>query len=62
MEVIYVNIENIKVNQSKKQDCVMVLGYFDGVHLGHQEVISTAKNIAQKISLNYLYYHLDRLH
>ena len=24
-------------------DTVMALGYFDGVHLGHEEVISTAK-------------------
>lgn len=28
--------------------CVMALGTFDGVHLGHQKVIAAAKQIAQK--------------
>lgn len=27
---------------------VMALGYFDGVHLGHQQVILTAKNTAAR--------------
>ncbi|PKR87100.1 bifunctional riboflavin kinase/FAD synthetase [Heyndrickxia camelliae] len=27
---------------------VMALGYFDGIHLGHQKVILTAKNIAEE--------------
>lgn len=29
-------------------DCVLVLGFFDGVHRGHQEVIKTGKKIAQE--------------
>ncbi|MFX3624304.1 MAG: adenylyltransferase/cytidyltransferase family protein [Ectobacillus sp.] len=29
------------------EPCVMALGYFDGVHLGHQEVIQKAKQIAK---------------
>lgn len=31
-----------------RKPCVMALGYFDGVHLGHRKVISTAKEIAQQ--------------
>lgn len=48
MEVIYVNTESIIKKQLNKKNCVMVLGYFDGVHLGHQEVIFSAKKIAQE--------------
>ncbi|NEU35888.1 adenylyltransferase/cytidyltransferase family protein, partial [bacterium LRH843] len=29
----------------------MALGYFDGVHLGHQKVIGTAKQIAEEKGL-----------
>lgn len=31
--------------------CVMALGYFDGVHLGHQQVIKTAREEATKRGL-----------
>lgn len=31
-----------------KDDVVLALGFFDGVHRGHKEVISTAKNIAEE--------------
>ncbi|GCF92763.1 riboflavin biosynthesis protein [Enterococcus florum] len=33
------------------EEVVMVLGFFDGVHKGHQEVIQTGKRIAQKREL-----------
>lgn len=36
------------LNRQSLQDVVVALGYFDGVHLGHQKVIETAKKIAQK--------------
>ena len=52
MEVIYVNTESIMKNRLNKRDCVMELGYFDGVHLGHQELIFSAMKIAQKNKLN----------
>ncbi|MBN1803933.1 MAG: bifunctional riboflavin kinase/FAD synthetase [Sedimentisphaerales bacterium] len=29
-----------------KEGCVLTIGNFDGVHLGHQEIISTAKKLA----------------
>jgi riboflavin kinase/FMN adenylyltransferase len=35
----------ISINQQANQ--VIVLGFFDGLHLGHQQVINTAKKIAQ---------------
>ncbi|AUZ38717.1 MULTISPECIES: bifunctional riboflavin kinase/FAD synthetase [Bacillus] len=38
----------IKEKQAKS---VMALGYFDGVHLGHQKVIGTAKQIAEEKGL-----------
>ncbi|MEG7334088.1 bifunctional riboflavin kinase/FAD synthetase [Bacillus sp. 0102A] len=38
----------IKEEQAKS---VMALGYFDGVHLGHQKVIGTAKQIAEEKGL-----------
>ncbi|MFP7232320.1 bifunctional riboflavin kinase/FAD synthetase [Bacillus subtilis] len=38
----------IKGEQAKS---VMALGYFDGVHLGHQKVIGTAKQIAEEKGL-----------
>ena len=42
MKVIYVNTENLYAYQQKAQPVSMALGYFDGVHLGHQKVIQTA--------------------
>jgi riboflavin kinase / FMN adenylyltransferase len=30
------------------EPCVMAMGFFDGVHVGHQHVINTAKQIAEK--------------
>lgn len=31
-----------------KEDCVLTIGNFDGVHLGHREIISTAKKLADE--------------
>ena len=33
--------------QENSPSCVLALGFFDGVHLGHQKIISTAKKIAK---------------
>ncbi|GKU82518.1 riboflavin biosynthesis protein RibF [Niallia sp. NCCP-28] len=47
MEVVRINNpENFKNNNFPS--LVMALGYFDGVHLGHQKVIGKAKEIAEK--------------
>jgi riboflavin kinase / FMN adenylyltransferase len=32
----------------KSEPCVMAMGFFDGVHIAHQQVIQEAKNIAKK--------------
>jgi len=37
-----------QLNKSDLLPTVMALGYFDGIHLGHQKVINTAKQIAKE--------------
>ena len=37
------------VNHSSRSDCVVALGCFDGVHIGHAKVISTAREIADHL-------------
>ncbi|EOI01867.1 riboflavin biosynthesis protein RibF [Enterococcus moraviensis ATCC BAA-383] len=39
------------IEQIPSDDVVMVLGFFDGVHRGHQKVIETGKNIAREKGL-----------
>ncbi|MBU8906967.1 bifunctional riboflavin kinase/FAD synthetase [Desertibacillus haloalkaliphilus] len=51
METVYIS----HPHQIKKDDLkptVMALGFFDGVHLGHQQVITTAKTIAKNKGYN----------
>ena len=42
METIYLNPENLADYQQKAKPSVMALGFFDGIHNGHREVIKTA--------------------
>jgi riboflavin kinase/FMN adenylyltransferase len=51
MEVIYLDkLEAvIKLNP---EPAVMALGYFDGLHIGHQKVIRTAINLAKESEIN----------
>jgi riboflavin kinase/FMN adenylyltransferase len=42
METVYLNRGNLAEWQQKAKSNVMALGFFDGVHLGHQEVIRNA--------------------
>lgn len=51
MEVIYVNKSNRHTFLSDNEPCVIALGFFDGVHLGHQQVIKEAKNLADEKQL-----------
>lgn len=44
----YNNLMQIFTELNKNPDLSLALGYFDGVHLGHQKVISTAVNYAHK--------------
>lgn len=36
------------LNKAEIEPTVMALGYFDGIHLGHQRVIRTAKKVAEE--------------
>ncbi|MFJ5760937.1 adenylyltransferase/cytidyltransferase family protein [Neobacillus sp. NPDC093182] len=48
METIYINRDNLADWQGKADACVIALGFFDGLHYGHREVIKTALRKAQE--------------
>ena len=48
MKTIYLNSNNLGDFQKKANSNVMALGFFDGVHKGHLEVINTAKTKAME--------------
>lgn len=48
MDTIYLH-HPIEAKTLKHRPTVMALGYFDGVHTGHQKVMITAKKIATKL-------------
>ncbi|MDN3953958.1 bifunctional riboflavin kinase/FAD synthetase [Sporolactobacillus laevolacticus] len=50
MERVYLD-EQPFIDQMDSQEKVIALGYFDGVHLGHQKVIQTAVSIAKEKGL-----------
>ncbi|MDQ0973366.1 riboflavin kinase/FMN adenylyltransferase [Neobacillus niacini] len=52
MKVIYVNANNLQEIRQSSPNVAMALGYFDGVHLGHQKVIQTAKEKAKAQNLS----------
>lgn len=47
MKVILVNELNLSTVQANCCACVMALGFFDGIHKGHQRVIEQAKELAK---------------
>lgn len=51
LKVIQLTSSNREFNLYEANPCVMALGFFDGVHLGHQEVINKAKAAAVKRNL-----------
>jgi len=51
LEIIHVNNFNRESYLAQVEPCVIALGFFDGVHLGHQQVISTAKRVADEKEL-----------
>ncbi|WP_397538443.1 cytidyltransferase [Rummeliibacillus pycnus] len=51
MEIIEFNAElNVKKYRAKNP-CVLALGFFDGVHNGHRELLEVARSIAKEKSL-----------
>ena len=42
METIFINAQHLPSIHKQPTPCVMALGYYDGVHLGHQHVIQKA--------------------
>ena len=48
METIHLNRENLTHWQQKAKSTVMALGFFDGLHHGHCEVIKTALQKAKE--------------
>jgi len=48
METIFLNRENLAAWQEKARPSVMALGFFDGLHNGHCEVIKTALRKAKE--------------
>ncbi|SMQ86686.1 riboflavin kinase / FMN adenylyltransferase [Bacillus sp. OV166] len=51
MKVIYVNKSNRHTFLAENEPTVIALGFFDGVHLGHQQVIKKAKKLADEKKL-----------
>lgn len=51
MKIIQVNERNLEIVQQNSECSVMALGFFDGVHKGHQQVILAAKEEAKKAGL-----------
>ncbi|WP_209125002.1 FAD synthetase family protein [Alkalihalobacillus sp. BA299] len=51
METVYINQKNLRDWQERAIPTVMALGYFDGLHNGHRQVIKTAASIADKHGL-----------
>ncbi|MCM3690795.1 FAD synthetase family protein [Neobacillus niacini] len=51
MEFIHVTSNNREQTLLRTKPCVMALGFFDGVHLGHQKVIKEAKRVSEEQEL-----------
>jgi len=52
METIYLNQDTLTYWQGKAKRSVAALGFFDGIHKGHQHVIQSASQIAKRKNLS----------
>ena len=48
MEVIYIRHPKLQSITAEMESCVLALGFFDGVHIGHQGILEKAKQIAKQ--------------
>lgn len=48
MEIIHLDETNLNYWQNHARENVVALGFFDGMHKGHQHVIESAKTVAKK--------------
>lgn len=48
LETIYIRTPIVESIFTEMEPCVLALGFFDGVHIGHQGILETAKEIAQQ--------------
>src|SRR4051812_48675880 len=48
METIYIRHPIAESIATEMESCVLALGFFDGVHLGHRGILETAKQIAEQ--------------
>ncbi len=53
MEILHLEHLFLDSDNLKAESCVMALGFFDGVHLGHKQIIQTARDIAKKKNLKF---------
>lgn len=53
MQITFLNHSFEELSSLDTKDCVMALGFFDGIHLGHQHIIRKAKEIAEKKQLQF---------
>ena len=51
MKTIEINRDNLAYWQNRLPEQIMALGFFDGLHKGHLQVIETAKKEAQSKNL-----------
>ena len=53
METIYIQHPISDSVKRRMESCVLALGFFDGVHKGHQGIMQTAKEIAKRKQLTF---------
>ena len=51
LDIIHVQHPLSSIYTAEAEPCVLALGFFDGVHLGHQKLIHLAKRIAKQQNL-----------
>ncbi|WP_082234529.1 FAD synthetase family protein [Halobacillus massiliensis] len=51
MKQIFIDFPIKQEIKDKSETCVMAMGFFDGVHLGHREIIKEARQIAARKKL-----------